>query len=115
MQARRNTSSHRHAGELAPDRYALDQQQVKAALGQQVAEAIRLYGLAQLSAAETLGIDQPKVSRLVRGQLDEFSTARLLRFLALLGSDVEIVVRAPITSQRRQIGRLRVVDNGQGK
>ena len=115
MQARRNTSSTSHARELAQDRYALDQQEVKAALGLQVAEAIRLYGLGQLSAAETLGIDQPKVSRLVRGQLDEFSTARLLRFLTLLGSDVEIVVRAPMTSQGRQVGRFRVVDNGQGK
>ncbi len=115
MQARRNTLSHRHAGGPVRDRYALDQQEVKAALGLQVAEAIRLYGLAQLSAAETLGIDQPKVSRLVRGRLDEFSTARLLRFLALLGSDVEIVVRAPKMSQRRQVGRFRVVDNGQNK
>ena len=47
-----------------------------------------------------LQIDQPKVSALVRGRLAGFSLDRLVRFLVLLGSDVEIVVkprvRAPI-------------------
>ena len=94
------------------DRYDLDQQQVKASLARQVVEALCMNGRTQLAAAETLGIDQPKVSRLLNGHLAEFSTERLLRFLTLLGSDVEIVVRRPITSGRRQTGRLRVVGNG---
>lgn len=44
-------------------------------------------------AAAVLGIDQPKVSALVRGKLRGFSTDRLFRFLNALGQDVEIVVR----------------------
>lgn len=37
--------------------------------------------------------DQPKVSALVRGRLAGFSLDRLVRFLVLLGRDVEIVVK----------------------
>ena len=40
-----------------------------------------------------MGLDQPKVSELVRGRLSGFSTDRLLRCLMSLGQDVEIVVR----------------------
>jgi hypothetical protein len=49
--------------------------------------------LTQARAAAVLGINQPKVSVLVRGKLDGFSTNRLFRFLNALGQDVEIVVR----------------------
>ena len=49
--------------------------------------------LAQLKASKLFGIDQPKISALMRGKLDGFSTDRLFRFLNALGSDVEIVIR----------------------
>jgi hypothetical protein len=38
-------------------------------------------------------LDQPKVSALLRGKLDGFSTDRLFRFLNAPGRDVEIVIR----------------------
>lgn len=59
-----------------------------------------------------LGVDQPKISRLIRGQLADFSTPRLLRFLALLGQDIEIVVRTPAAEAQAGVGQLRVVANG---
>jgi predicted XRE-type DNA-binding protein len=111
MQARLKPARCVASSKAADDRYDLDQQQVKVSLGRQVAEAIRVHGLGQLDAARSLGIDQPKISRLLRGQLDEFSTARLLRFLALLGNDVEIIVHLPSASRQRQVGRLRVIEN----
>jgi len=46
-----------------------------------------------VAAAEILDVDQPKVSALIRGRLAGFSLDRLVRFLVLLGSDVEIVVK----------------------
>src|SRR5262249_3351202 len=49
--------------------------------------------LTQSQAAEVLGIDQPKVSALMRGRLTGFSIDRLLRFLRALDRDVEIVVK----------------------
>src|SRR6202140_3395127 len=68
----------------------------KADLAIRIAEAIRARRLTQTRAAHILQIDQPKISRLLRGQLSGFSTERLMRFLTLLGRDVEIIVkRAP--------------------
>jgi len=80
----------------------------KAELASRIGEAIRQRRLTQTAAAELLGIDQPKVSRLLRGYLTNFSAERLMRFLTLLGRDVEIVVR-PVPRSRRQ-GRVRVVE-----
>ena len=61
----------------------------------------------QTKAAGVLGIDQPKVSKLLRGRLGEFSTDRLLRFLTTLDQDVDIVIKAKPRSRRR--ARLSVV------
>jgi predicted XRE-type DNA-binding protein len=65
---------------------------VKAALVRQIGELIALRQLTQTQAAELLGVDQPKVSALLRGKLAGFSIERLFRFLNALGSDVEIRV-----------------------
>lgn len=78
----------------------------KADLAIRIGTAIRARRLTQARAARLLKIDQPKVSRLLRGQLSGFSTERLMRFLTLLGRDVEILVK-PAPRSRRQ-GRLRV-------
>jgi predicted XRE-type DNA-binding protein len=65
----------------------------KAELVQRISEFIAERKLTQIRAVELLGIDQPKVSALLRGKLDGFSTDRLFRFLNALGRDVEIVIR----------------------
>jgi predicted XRE-type DNA-binding protein len=66
---------------------------VRVRLAQQIADIIERKELSQSGAAELMGLDQPKVSALVRGRLSGFSTDRLLRCLMSLGQDVEIVVR----------------------
>ena len=63
----------------------------KAELARKIGALIAKRGLTQAAAAEVLQVDQPKVSALVRGRLAGFSLDRLVRFLVLLGSDVEIV------------------------
>jgi predicted XRE-type DNA-binding protein len=73
----------------------------KARLAQRIAEIIEKKRLTQVRAAQLLGIDQPKVSKLRRGQLREFSTERLLRFLTALDQDVEIVIKRKPRSRRR--------------
>jgi len=85
-----------------------DESLAKAELASRINEAIRERRLTQTAAAEVLGVDQPKVSRLQRGYLTNFSVERLMHFLTLLGRDVEIVVR-PVPRTRR-IGRVRVVE-----
>jgi predicted XRE-type DNA-binding protein len=79
----------------------------KADLAIGISSAIRARRLTQARAAHILKIDQPKVSRLLRGRLSGFSTERLMHFLTLLGRDVEIVVKTAPRSRRQ--GRLRVV------
>ena len=64
----------------------------KALLVIEIIQIIEARGLKQAEAAEIMGIDQPKVSQLVRGKLDGFSMERLYRFLNALGRDIEIVV-----------------------
>ena len=65
----------------------------KAELVQRICDIIAERKLTQTRAAALLGIDQPKVSALMRGKLDGFSLDRLFRFLNALGRDVEIVIR----------------------
>jgi len=72
----------------------------KARFAQRITEVLEKKRLTQMQAAQLLGIDQPKVSRLLRGQLREFSTERLFRFLTALDQDVEIVIRRKPRSQR---------------
>lgn len=75
-----------------------DEMLMKAELVRQITELINQRKLNQLQAAEVLGIDQPKVSALMRGKLTGFSTERLFRFLNALGCDVQIVVRPKLKS-----------------
>jgi len=79
----------------------------KADLAIRIAAAIRAQRFTQAGAARILGIDQPKISRLLRGQLSGFSAERLMHFLTLLGRDVEIVVKR--TPRSRRQGHVRVV------
>ena len=80
---------------------------VKATLAIEIDRIIRQRKLTQRAAATLLGVDQPKVSRLLRGRLDGYSTERLLGFLTTLGRDIDIVVRPAPRSRR--LGRLKVV------
>ena len=73
----------------------------KAELARRISEIIRRRGLSQAAAAHILGIDQPKISYLLRGRLSGFSIERLFKFLNALGRDVEIVVRQKPRSRER--------------
>ena len=73
----------------------------KSRLAQRIAEIIEKQHLTQVQAAALLGSDQPKVSKLLRGQLREFSTDRLFRFLNALDQDVEIVIKRKPRSRRK--------------
>ncbi|WP_448204047.1 helix-turn-helix domain-containing protein [Azospirillum sp. sgz302134] len=65
----------------------------KANIAAEICRLIRERELTQKDAAQLLGIDQPKVSALMRGKLSGFTLDRLLRFLTDLDCDVEITVR----------------------
>jgi predicted XRE-type DNA-binding protein len=70
-----------------------DEHALKAELVRQIAAVMREQELTQAAAARHLGIEQPDVSKMLRGHFRQFSVERLMRFLVALGQDVEIVVR----------------------
>jgi len=65
----------------------------KAKLVQQISDLIAARKLTQAKAAALLGLDQPKVSALLRGRVEGYAIDRLFKFLNLLGQRVEISVR----------------------
>ncbi|MEH1947666.1 MAG: helix-turn-helix transcriptional regulator [Nostoc sp.] len=80
---------------------------VKAELARKISEIIAAQKLTQVQAGEILGIDQPKVSSLIRGRLSGFSIDRLISYLNSLGNDVEITIKPK--PENRPIGRTTVV------
>ena len=71
-----------------------EREELKARLTLQIYRLIKARGLTQAQAGEVLGIKQPHVSSLMRGQSGAFSVERLMNFLAALGQDVQITVRS---------------------
>ncbi|MDE0159085.1 MAG: helix-turn-helix transcriptional regulator [Candidatus Dadabacteria bacterium] len=78
---------------------------LKAGLVTRIDRIIRRRKLKQVEAAKLLGLSQPDVSHLLRGDFRDYSVERLLRLLTALGRDVEIIIREP-RSQRQ--GRLSI-------
>lgn len=70
-----------------------DKLQIKSGLTVEIAKAIRERGLTQAEAAERMGLTQPKVSSLLRGEFSNFSERKLMNCLNRLGYDIEIRVR----------------------
>ena len=84
-----------------------EQMQIKAHLASKIGEIIRQKQLTQLQAAEILGIPQPKLSGMLRGQFRGISEAKMLECLNNLGRDVQIVVKRP--TRTRRMGHTSVV------
>jgi predicted XRE-type DNA-binding protein len=66
---------------------------VKAKLAAKISEIIRHRHLTQGQAAEIVGLTQPKLSGMLRGQFRGISESRMIDCLNRLGRDVEIVVK----------------------
>jgi predicted XRE-type DNA-binding protein len=67
---------------------------VRADLLIQVQKAITSRRLKQAEAAKVLRVTQPRVSDLLRGRIDLFSTDALIDMLARLGVGVRLVVKS---------------------
>ena len=78
---------------------------LKAELVSRIDAIIRQRGITQTEAARLLGLSQPDVSRLLRGDFREYSLERLFRLLTKLGRDIDIVIRRPRSATG---GKLRI-------
>ncbi len=69
-----------------------DEMLVKAQLVVKIAETLRQRGWSQQQAAEVLGMTQPKLSKMLRGQFRGISEIKMMDCLVRLGREVKIVV-----------------------
>jgi predicted XRE-type DNA-binding protein len=84
-----------------------DERLLKAELAAKIAQLIAKKGWTQAQTAARTALDQPKVSRLLRGQLSGFSADRLFAVLNRLGHSVEVRISA--TERAPERSRTRVV------
>ena len=88
--------------------FANDQEMlVKANLALKISEIIAQRRLTQMEAALVLGMPQPKLSKLLRGQFHGVSETKMLECLNNLGRDIQIVIRK--ANRDKRIGRTSVV------
>lgn len=66
---------------------------IKTGLVIEIRKAMRGLGLTQQEAAKRMGITQPKVSDMMRGDFTNLSERKLMDCLTRLGYDIEISVR----------------------
>ena len=64
--------------------------QRKSMLAHEIAKSIKARKMTQEAAAQLLGIDQAKISKITRGQFRGVSEAKMLELIAKLGHDVTI-------------------------
>lgn len=77
---------------------------IKTGLVVEIRKAMRSRGLTQHEAAKLMGITQPKVSDMMRGDFSNLSERKLMDCLTRLGYDIEIKVRPA----KSDIGHLRL-------
>ena len=88
--------------------FANDQEMlVKANLALKISEIITQRRLTQMEAALVLGMPQPKLSKLLRGQFHGVSETKMFECLNKLGRDIQIVIRK--ANRDKRIGRTSVV------
>jgi phage-related protein len=80
-----------------------DEHLVKAEIVLGIADRVKTRGLTQAQVAKLIGLAQPDVSKLLRGNFAGYSFERLFGFLRALGNDVEIKV---IATKKQKEGHL---------
>lgn len=80
-----------------------EEELTKAKLVWEIEQIIKKEKLTQVEAAKLMGINQPKVSALIKRKLNGFSVERLIHFLNALGQDVDIIVRRKPSSRKQAV------------
>ena len=95
---------HRGSGNVFADLGLADAEKlkIKSGLVIEIRKAMRSLGLTQQDAAKRMGITQPKVSDMMRGDFTNLSERKLMDCLTRLGYDIEISVRPA----KAQVGHL---------
>lgn len=84
-----------------------EEHQLKAALVVQLKRLVAEREMTQTAAAKLVGMKQPDLSKLLRGQFKLVSVEKLMRMLTAFDQDVEITVRPH--RKRGEAGRITFV------
>jgi predicted XRE-type DNA-binding protein len=66
---------------------------LKANIVSELHRLIKQRGLTQVKAAKLIGIHQPDLSHLLRGDFDDYSAERLMKMLTVFEQDIEITMK----------------------
>ena len=93
--SKRKTKAYEGSGNIFAD---LDlpnpeERKLKASIVIELHRLVKERGLTQIKAARLIGISQPDLSNLLRGDFEDYSAERLMKMLTVFEQDIEIVMK----------------------
>ena len=92
---KRKIEAHESSGNVFADLGLPDSEErlLKAGIVAELHRLIKERALTQVKAAKLVGISQPDLSHLLRGDFDDYSAERLMKMLTVFEQDIEIIMK----------------------
>src|SRR6266404_8823720 len=92
---KRKIAAHERSGNVFADLALPDSEErlLKAGIVAELHRLIKERDLTQVKAAKLIGVSQPDLSHLLRGDYDDYSTERLMKMLTVFEQDIEIIMK----------------------
>jgi predicted XRE-type DNA-binding protein len=92
---KRKIEAHESSGNVFADLGLPDSEDrlLKAGIVAELHKLIKERELTQVKAAKLVGISQPDLSHLLRGDFDDYSAERLMKMLTAFEQDIEIIMK----------------------
>ena len=92
---KRKIEAHESSGNIFADLGLPDSEErmLKAGIVVELRRLIKERELTQVKAAKLVGISQPDLSHLLRGDFDDYSAERLMKMLTAFEQDIEIIMK----------------------
>jgi predicted XRE-type DNA-binding protein len=92
---KRKIEAHESSGNVFADLGLPDSEErlLKAGIVAELQRLIKERELTQVKAAKLVGVSQPDLSHLLRGDFDDYSAERLMKMLTAFEQDIEIIMK----------------------
>jgi predicted XRE-type DNA-binding protein len=92
---KRKIEAHESSGNVFADLGLPDSEErmLKAGIVTELGRLIKERELTQVKAAKLVGVSQPDLSHLLRGDFDDYSAERLMKMLTAFEQDIEIIMK----------------------
>ena len=92
---KRKIEAHESSGNVFADLGLPDSEErmLKAGIVVELRRLIKERELTQVKAAKLVGVSQPDLSHLLRGDFDDYSAERLMKMLTAFEQDIEIIMK----------------------